>query len=122
MSSQKIIRSFKVLERERRALVGELMKLAPLILGSVYDVRRRCGNPYCHCAAAPTHRQTLLIHAIGGRRRCKFVRRQDAPKAHKLCEGYRNCKKALKKIRTLHQRQERLLRVQIRSRGVRFPL
>lgn len=122
MSSKKFTKSFKSLERERQALAAALLRLEPLILGSVYDVRRRCGNPYCHCVAKPTHRQTLLIYVEGGRRRCKFVRRQDAPKAHKLCECYRNCKTALKRIRTLHKRQEQLLKVHIRLRGVRFPL
>ena len=86
----------------------------------VYDVMRRCGNSSCHCAAKPGHRQTLLIYVERGRRRCKFVRRQDTQRIKQAWLRYRECKKALRELRTLNRKEMALLRVQIRLRDVRL--
>ena len=77
-SSGSLTVKFKLLEDRRRILRSVLVQGRPIIVGNVYDVMRRCGNPSCHCAAKPGHRQTLLIYADDGRRRCKFVRQADA--------------------------------------------
>ena len=120
MSSKKnTTRSLRVLHKRRQESLKLLLRPEPIIIGNVYDVMRRCGNSSCHCAAKPGHRQTLLIYAEKGRRRCKFVRRQDAEWIKQAWLRYRDCKKALRELRALNSRELALLRVQLRWRDVR---
>lgn len=119
-SSGSLTVKFKLLEDRRRILRSVLVQGRPIIVGNVYDVMRRCGNPSCHCAAKPGHRQTLLIYADDGRRRCKFVRQADAQWVKQAWDRYRECKKALREFRALQKRELAVLRAQIKARSVGY--
>ena len=119
MSSKNSIHPLKALHKRRLAALKLLLRRQPIVVGNVYDVLRRCGKASCHCAVKPSHRQTLLIYAEKGHRRCKFVRREDAARIRQAWLCYRECKKALRELRTLNNREMALLRVQMRLRDVR---
>ncbi|MBI1979217.1 MAG: hypothetical protein HYS58_00460 [Elusimicrobia bacterium] len=104
----------------RKKLLGKLISMGPLVVGNVYDVMRRCGNRYCHCAVKPGHRQTLLIYTEKGRRHCKLVRRKDEERIKQAWLRYGNFRKALGGIRTLNQRELALLRAEIKYRSLRY--
>lgn len=117
-STGKARESLKELWRRREELLRILLAEEPLLVGSVYDTLRRCGNPTCRCAERPTHRQTLLIFTKAGRRRCRFVRKDQAPSFHEAAGRYRLCRKALRAFRTLQNRERGLLMVQILKRAI----
>jgi len=117
-SSDSLANKIKEIGAHRRALLSKLAQSQPIIVGNVYDVMRRCGNPSCHCAAKPGHRQTLLIYVDNGKRRCKFVRQADAKWVKQAWECYRECKKVLREFRALHKRELQVLRAQIQARRV----
>ena len=117
-SSALLASKITLLKAQRRALLSTLARGQPIIVGNVYDVMRRCGNPSCHCAAKPGHRQTLLIYIDNGKRRCKFVRQADAEWVKQAWERYRECKKALREFRALQNRELGVLRAQIQARRV----
>ena len=119
-SSVSLANQIKALEAQRRALLAKLRHGGPIVVGYVYDVMRRCGNPSCHCAAKPGHRQTLLIYVEDGRRRCKFIRGADAARIKQAWQRYRDCKKALQEFRTLQKRELEVLRAQIQARGLSY--
>lgn len=115
-----LVRKTRTLEAQRRALLRKLTQGGPIIIGNVYDVMRRCGNPSCHCAAKPCHRQTLLIYVDNAKRRCKFVRAADAKGVKRAWERYRECKKALSEVRALQKRELSILRAQIKARRISY--
>jgi len=115
-STPSLSSQIKSLQTRRRALLRTLTQGEPIVIGNVYDVMRRCGNPSCHCAAKPAHRQTLLIYVEDGKRRCKFVRKADAKRIKAAWERYRECKRALREFRALQKRELEVLRVQIQNR------
>lgn len=119
-SSALLTNRITLLKAQRRALLGTLAQGQPIIVGNVYDVMRRCGNPSCHCAAKPGHRQTLLIYIDNGKRRCKFVRQADAEWVKQAWQRYRECKKALREFRALQTRELVVLRAQIQARRVSY--
>ena len=119
MSRKNPVGPLKALHKHRLAALKLLLRQQPIVIGNVYDVLRRCGKASCHCAVKPSHSQTLLIYAEKGRRRCKFVRREDAARIRQAWLCYRECKKALRELRTLNNREMGLLRVQLRMRDVR---
>lgn len=119
-SSALLTNRITLLKAQRRALLGTLAQGQPIIVGNVYDVMRRCGNPSCHCAAKPGHRQTLLIYIDNGKRRCKFVRQADAEWVKQAWQRYRECKKALREFRALQTRELVVLSAQIQARRVSY--
>lgn len=119
-SSALLASKITLLKAQRRALLSTLAQGQPIIVGNVYDVMRRCGNPSCHCAAKPGHRQTLLIYIDNGKRRCKFVRQADAEWVKQAWERYRECKKALREFRALQNRELGVLRAQIQARRISY--
>lgn len=119
-SSASLGKKIKTLEAQRRALLAKLAQDESIVVGNVYDVMRRCGNPSCHCAAKPAHRQTLLIYVEDGRRRCKFVRSADAGRIKQGWERYRECKRALQEFRALQKRELQVLRAQIQARRISY--
>ena len=119
MSNKNPVATLKALRKRRLAALKLLLRQQPIVIGNVYDVLRRCGKATCHCAVKPSHRQTLLLYTEKGRRRCKFVRHEDAARIRQAWLCYRECKKALRELRTLNNREMGLLRVQLRLRDVR---
>ncbi|MBI5209693.1 MAG: hypothetical protein HY927_06975 [Elusimicrobia bacterium] len=119
-SSVSLTNQIKALQDQRRALLAKLRHGDPIVVGYVYDVMRRCGNPSCHCAAKPAHRQTLLIYVEKGRRRCKFIRGADAARIKQAWQRYRDCKKALHGFRALQKRELQILRAQIQARRISY--
>ena len=119
--SRKNIRAqLQDLEGRRRALLGTMMEAKEMIVGSVYDVLRRCGNASCHCAEKPTHRQTLLIFVKKGKRVCKFVRQEDADWVREAWKRYRGFKKNLRAVRALQKRELKLLGAQIHQQQISY--
>lgn len=120
LSSKTSSRSLRQIHLRRTRLLRRLLRLEPVVIGNVYDVLRRCGNLSCHCATKPGHLQTLLIYVQKGHRRCKFVRREDAAWVKQAWKRYGECRKSLKELRALNQRELSALRAQIRQRGVLY--
>jgi hypothetical protein len=117
-STRKAHGSLEDLWRRREELLRVLLAAEPVLVGTVYDTLRRCGNPTCRCAERPTHRQTLLIFTKAGQRRCRFVRQADAASLRQAAERYRAWRHALREFQTLHIRERGLLKVQILKRAI----
>lgn len=113
-------KTLQLLQKRRQALLRDIRRPEPLIAGTVCDVLRRCGNPTCHCAKAPTHRQTLLLYKKRGRRTSKFIRKEDAGWVRQAWRRYQGCRAALRELRSLQRREWRLLQDELRARGERF--
>lgn len=117
MSSPKTLQA---LQKRRQALLREILRPDPLVVGTVCTVLRRCGTPTCHCAQTPGHRQTLLLYGEGGRRTSRFIRQQDESRVRRAWRRYRRCKEALRELRALNLRELELLRERIRLRAAQF--
>lgn len=110
----------KKLEARRRELLRILRDPWPLILGTVYPARVRCGNVRCHCADGPGHPKTLLVYQEGGRRRCKVIRLADVGWVRQAAERYREFRRALRELRTLGAEEVRNFRGLARARAIRY--
>lgn len=106
--------------RRREDLLAVLLSGEPVLVGTVYDTLRRCGNPTCRCAQRPSHRQTLLLFTWAGRRRCRFVRQGEAESLRQAAERYRTWRRTFREFHTLQNRERVLLREEIRKRAIRL--
>ena len=78
--------------RRRRELHRQLatLSLEPLMRGSIYQRRRRCGRQSCACATDPNalHASTFLTVFLNGRTRGFHLRAEDEEWAQKAVAAY----------------------------------
>ena len=116
-----LLERLKELHGERRRLLQTLVQDYAVAIGSVSVVRRKCGNPNCHCASGAGHPQTLFLYKDeSGRRRCKLVRKADEKKMHRAGERYRKCREALKRLRAIDAEEKQLLTQLLQQRSVKY--
>ena len=53
--------------QHRSELLDTFLGRTPLLPGSLYTLRRRCGKPNCHCAQGELHASTVLSYRGQGR-------------------------------------------------------
>lgn len=115
-SRQRIVLRLREVESRRAAVVAELAQTAPLSIGSLSEVLRRCGKPSCHCAAGSGHRQAVFMSVADGRRRCQVIRQADVAAVRELVRRYRVFREGLRQLRTLDSKVLALLRELMRLR------
>ena len=120
LSRPKLRAALRALGRRRADLVVGMLRPEEFVVGTVSEVRGRCGKPGCQCARGEGHPQLRLLYAAGGRRRCKLVRKADAERIRQAGARYRQLKGALRELTTLHARERRLLRAFVRQGGLRY--
>jgi hypothetical protein len=109
--SRGILKTISDLHRKRKAVLSVLLKGEELAIGTVSIVKRRCGNPYCHCATEPMHEQAIFVFTDKkGKRRCQHVRREDEERLTKGYRKYQEFKNALRKLKHLNSEELELLR------------
>ena len=110
-------RQVRRLTDQERELVEELLTPEPLIVGSVSNVLRRCGNPNCHCAERPAHPTTHLATTREGRRKCQLVRKADEDAVTEKVNRYRRFRKVLRRLTALERERRDVLKAVAAVRG-----
>jgi hypothetical protein len=82
------------LQRQLSALVESFLGREPLLPGSLYTLRRRCGKPTCHCARRELHVSTVLSYRGQGRPQNITLPPEQLREVRKLTEDYRAFRKA----------------------------
>jgi len=89
--------SLHELVEEIERLIPVFADRHPLVKGTVYEQRRRCGKASCHCAAGEPHRSMMLSRSEAGRTKLMAI-----PSGH------------LKDLQLLTQRYQRFRRARAR--------
>ncbi len=61
------------LASEIKGLVEPLFSDRPLIKGTVYELKRRCGKPRCKCARGELHTRMVVSASEGGKTRLQVI-------------------------------------------------
>ena len=70
----------------------------PLLTGSLYTLRRKCGKPSCHCKLGTPHESTVLSYRGQGRPRNVSPLPEQIESLQKLTDHYRRCRQARAKL------------------------
>ena len=101
--------------------IGELLEAflarQPLLPGSLYTLRRKCGKPNCRCAAGELHESTILTYRGQGRPQNISPSAEQLPALRKLTDEYRRFRQARAQLAKL-QRQLLKLADQIEAARV----
>lgn len=82
---QELWRLYRALARTLRALQRD----APMVQGSLYLLRRKCGNPSCRCARGELHPAWVLTRSEAGKHRLYTVPADQRGRLRPLTREYR---------------------------------
>lgn len=116
-----MISALHQLQKKRHLLIQYLTGFRQMALGSVYRVRRKCGNPRCHCNRDRGHPQVLFLFKDDqGQKRCKLVRKADESRMIKAGDNYKQWREVFKQLRTIENRQREILLSLLEERATRY--
>jgi len=69
----RIRQSLNELTKEIRQLVPIFADRRPFIKGTVYEQKRKCGKPNCHCASGEGHSSMVLSRSEKGRTKLSAI-------------------------------------------------
>ena len=86
------------LQQQLPRLLEDCLGRAPLVPGSLYTLRRRCGKPNCHCSRGELHESTVLSYRGQGRPRNISPPPEQLGSLRTMTHDYRRCRQARAKI------------------------
>jgi hypothetical protein len=75
-------------------LLEECLGRAPLLPGSLYTLRRKCGKPNCRCSRGELHESTVLSYRGQGRPRNISSKPEQLGALQSMTGDYRRCRQA----------------------------
>lgn len=115
-----IKQSIEKLVRERASLESKILKLGPILEGSLITRYVSCGNPGCRCSSKKKSDLHGPYYYLSKkvRGKTKLVYLSDRQGLAKLARDYRDFQSALRQIRSLNRRIEKLF-ISLRSKKMR---
>jgi hypothetical protein len=92
------------LQQQLPALLKTFLARKPLLPGSLYTLRRRCGKPSCHCAHGELHASTVLAYRGQGGPRNLTPTPEQLPAVRELTGEYRQFRQARTQLLRLQRR------------------
>ena len=87
---QQLSRSFATLGQ----LLEQLLRSSPMVPGSLYPLRRKCGKPTCRCAQGELHQTWVLTRSEQGKSRLYPVPATDRAAVRAWTAHYRRNQRA----------------------------
>jgi hypothetical protein len=75
LDTSRLRQKVRRLDEERRMLLEHVLRPGSMIRGSLYEMRRRCGNPRCRCARGQLHASWYLSRREKGHTRLSYIGR-----------------------------------------------
>ena len=104
--ASRLRQSLHRLRNETATLLDIFMSRAPLVRGSVYELRRKCGKPSCACASGKAlHSCMAITWSAGGRKRLRSVSPKEQLELTRLTENYRRFRRARARLVELQAKE-----------------
>ena len=95
---QKLWRAYAALARTLR----QLQRDPPMVQGSFYLLRRKCGKPNCRCASGPLHASWVLTRSEAGKDRIYPVPKDQRAQVRRWALEYRRYQRARAALAKAH--------------------
>jgi len=107
---------FSRLRQSLRQLVNEMKQLVepffsdrPVIKGTVYELRRKCGKPGCKCAQGELHARMVVSASEKGRTRLRVIPRGFLVEVQERVRRYQELRRVRARFVTIHRKMLRVL-------------
>jgi len=95
---QKLWRAYAALARTLR----QLQRTQPMVQGSFYLLRRKCGKPNCRCASGQLHASWVLTRSEAGKDRIYPVPKDQRGQVRRWAQEYRRYQRARAALAKAH--------------------
>ena len=101
MDSSKLRQKIWLLDEQRRNLLRQVLRPFPMVSGSLFQMRRQCGNPRCKCARGELHASWYLSRRQEGKTKLTYIGRVVPDWLQKRVGRYQIHQKRLAAIRKI---------------------
>ena len=89
---------------EIRGLVEPCFSDKPVIKGTVYELKRRCGKPGCKCARGELHRRMVVSASEEGKTRLQVIPRGYLVEVQEKARRYQELRRMRTRLGEVHQK------------------
>ncbi len=101
--SSRLRQSLLHLAKEVRQLIEPFFSDRPLIKGSVYELKRRCGKPGCKCARGELHARMVVSASEKGKTRLRVIPRGFLVEIQEKVRRYQEVRRARARLVEIHR-------------------
>jgi hypothetical protein len=101
--------SLRRLSDEARKLIEPSFSDKPVIKGSVYELKRKCGKPGCKCAQGELHSRMVLSASEKGRTRLRVIPHGFLVEVRIKVGRYQELRRARSRLVEVHRKMIRVM-------------
>jgi hypothetical protein len=105
----RIRQSLSQLAEEIQTLLPALNDRRPMIKGTVYEQRRKCGKPTCYCAGGKPHSSMMLSRSEQGRTKLIAIPSGQLTDFQVLTERYQKFRRARARLGQIYKAMVKLI-------------
>ncbi len=89
---------------EVRQLIDPFLSDRPVIKGSVYELKRKCGKPGCKCAQGELHRRMVVSASEKGKTKLRVIPRGFFVEVESKVRGYQKLRRVRTRLVEVHKK------------------
>jgi hypothetical protein len=97
------------LDSRRRQLIEDALRPLPMMVGYLFQMRRRCGRAGCRCGKGKLHVSWYLSRRVAGKTKLAYIGRLVPDGLAPLVRRYRDVQQSLAAIRKIDREISELL-------------
>jgi len=97
------------LVNEMKQLIDPFFSDRPVIKGTVYELRRKCGKPGCKCAKGELHARMVVSASEKGRTRLRVIPRGFLVEVQERVKRYQDLRRVRTRLVAIHRQMLRVL-------------
>ena len=97
------------LVNEMKRLVEPFFSDRPVIKGTVYELRRRCGKPGCKCAKGQLHARMVVSASEKGKTRLRVIPRGFLVEVQQKVRRYQDLRRIRARLVAVHRKMLKVL-------------
>jgi hypothetical protein len=92
-----------------RGLIEPFFSDRPVIKGTVYELKRKCGKPGCKCAQGELHARMVVSASEGGKTRLRAIPRGFLVDTQQRVRRYQELRRARARVVEIHRQMLKLM-------------
>jgi len=94
---------------EMRGLVEPFLSDRPVVKGTVYELKRKCGKPGCKCAQGQLHSRMVVSASERGKTRLRVIPRGFLVDIQKRVRRYQELRRARARVVEIHRQMLKVM-------------
>ncbi len=101
--------SLRKLVEEMKGLIEPFFSDHPIVKGTVYELKRKCGKPGCKCAQGELQSRLVISASEGGKTRLRAIPRGFLVDTQQRVKRYQELRRARARVVEIHRQMLKIL-------------